>query len=247
MSGHNKWSTIKHTKAKNDAANAKVFTKIGREIIVAVKLGGGDPNSNPRLKNLIQKAKAANMPGENITRVIKKASGELGAVNYEAITYEGYGPAGSAIIVRCLTDNKNRTASDVRHYFDKFGGSLGSTGCVSYLFTKKGVIIVAKGKGITDDDMMMFALDAGADDVEIMDDCFQIYTAPESLDQVKDSLVGNGIEIEQAEVDMIPSNYVSIPEDKIGSFGKLIEALEDNDDVQEVFHNVDNYNSDEEE
>ncbi len=241
MSGHNKWSTIKHTKEKNDAANAKVFTKIGREIAVAVKLGGTDPNSNPRLKNLIQKAKAANMPSDNINRVIKKASGEMGSVNYESITYEGYGPAGSAVIVYCLTDNKNRTASDVRHYFDKFGGSLGSTGCVSYMFNRKGVLIVAKGTGITDDDMMMYAIEAGADDVEIDDDCFTIYTNADSLDSVKDSLEANNIQIEHFGVEMIPNNYISIPEDKLGSFGKLINALEDNDDVQEVYYNVDNY------
>ena len=246
MSGHNKWSTIKHTKAKNDAANAKVFTKIGREMAVAVKLGGGDPNNNPKLKNLIQKAKAANMPNDNIQRVIKKASGETGGVNYEAITYEGYGPAGSAVIVRCLTDNKNRTASDVRHYFDKFGGGLGSTGCVSYMFNRKGVIMVAKGTGISDDDMMMNALEAGAEDVEINDDCFTIYTEADQLDQVKEALENNGIVTESAEVTMLPTNYISIPEDKITSFGKLIDALEDNDDVQDVYHNVENYGFDEE-
>ena len=241
MSGHNKWSTIKHTKEKNDAANAKVFTKIGREIAVAVKLGGADPNSNPKLKNLIAKAKSANMPGDNITRVIKKASGELSAINYESITYEGYGPAGSALIVYALTDNKNRTASDVRHYFDKFGGSLGATGCVSYLFDKKGVIIVEKGTGISDDDMMMIALDCGAEDIEIFDEYFQIYTTPETLDSVKANLEGQDIKIAQADVDLIPQNYVSVPEDKLTSFGKLMNALNDNDDVQEVYHNVDNY------
>jgi len=241
MSGHNKWSTIKHTKEKNDAANAKVFTKIGREIAVAVKLGGADPNSNPKLKNLIAKAKSANMPGDNITRVIKKASGELSAINYESITYEGYGPAGSALIVYALTDNKNRTASDVRHYFDKFGGSLGATGCVSYLFDKKGVIIVEKGTGISDDDMMMIALDCGAEDIEIFDEYFQIYTTPETLDSVKANLESQDIKIAQADVDLIPQNYVSVPEDKLTSFGKLMNALNDNDDVQEVYHNVDNY------
>lgn len=241
MSGHNKWSTIKHTKEKNDAANAKVFTKIGREIAVAVKLGGADPSSNPKLKNLIAKAKSANMPGDNITRVIKKASGELSSINYESITYEGYGPAGSALIVYALTDNKNRTASDVRHYFDKFGGSLGATGCVSYLFDKKGVIIVEKGTGISDDDMMMIALDSGADDIEIFDEFFQIYTTPETLDSVKANLENQNIKIAQADVDLIPQNYVTVPEDKLTSFSKLMNALNDNDDVQEVYHNVDNY------
>ncbi len=241
MSGHNKWSTIKHTKAKNDAANAKVFTKIGREIMVAVKLGGPDPNSNPKLKNLIQKAKSANMPNDNIQRVIKKASGELNSVNYESITYEGYGPSGSAVIVYCLTDNKNRTASDVRHYFDKFGGSLGSTGCVSYMFNRKGVIIITKGNGISDDDIMMYALEAGAEDVEVCDDYFMIYTEPDSLEQVKACFDDNNIVVEESSVQMIPNNYISIPEDKLASFGKLISALEDNDDVQDIYHNVDNY------
>ena len=241
MSGHNKWSSIKHTKAKNDAANSKIFTKIGREITVAVKLGGGDPNNNPKLKNLISKARSANMPNDNIQRLIKKATGEMGSVNYEAITYEGYGPAGSAVMVYCLTDNKNRTASDVRHYFDKFGGSLGSNGCVSYLFNRKGVIIISKGRGISDDDMMMYALEAGAEDVEINDECFTIYTEADCLDSVKSYFDENNIEVDDAVVDMIPNNYVSSPEDKMTSFDKLINALEDNDDVQEVYHNVDNY------
>ncbi len=241
MSGHNKWSTIKHTKAKNDAANAKVFTKIGRELMVAVKAGGADPSTNPKLKMLMQKAKSANMPNDNVQRVIKKASGEAGGVNYEAITYEGYGPAGSAVIVYCLTDNKNRTASDVRHYFDKFGGSLGSTGCVSYMFTSKGLLIVAKGTGISDDDMMMHALEAGAEDVEIEDECFTIYTEPSNLDTVKEYFDNNGIVVEHSAVEMIPSSYVSVPEDKMASFGKLMDALNDCDDVQEVYHNVDNY------
>ncbi len=241
MSGHNKWSTIKHTKAKNDAANAKVFTKIGRELAVAVKTGGADPSSNPKLKNLIQKAKSVNMPNDNIQRVIKKASGETGGVNYESITYEGYGPAGSAVIVYCLTDNKNRTASDVRHYFDKFGGSLGSTGCVSYMFNSKGILIVAKGTGISDDDMMMHALEAGAEDVEIDDECFTIYTEPNNLDSVKEYFDNNSIMVEHFAVEMIPSSYVSIPEDKMASFVKLMDALNESDDVQEVYHNVDNY------
>ncbi|MBE5735065.1 MAG: YebC/PmpR family DNA-binding transcriptional regulator [Clostridiales bacterium] len=241
MSGHNKWSTIKHTKAKNDAANAKVFTKIGRELMVAVKAGGADPSTNPKLKMLMQKAKSANMPNDNVQRVIKKASGEAGGVNYEAITYEGYGPAGSAVIVYCLTDNKNRTASDVRHYFDKFGGSLGSTGCVSYMFNSKGLLIIAKGTGISDDDMMMHALEAGAEDVEIDDECFTVYTEPNNLDSVKEYFDNNGIVVEHSAVEMIPTSYVSVPEDKMASFGKLMDALNDCDDVQEVYHNVDNY------
>ena len=186
MSGHNKWSSIKHTKGKNDAAMSKIFSKIGKEIAVAVKLGGPDPNSNPKLRNIIQKAKQNNMPNDNITRSIKKASGETNAINYESITYEGYGPAGSAIIVETLTDNKNRTASDVRHLFDRFGGSLGSTNCVSYLFKRKGLIIVEKGVGVSEDDLMMSALESGADDVANFDLYYEIYTTPEAFDGVKD-------------------------------------------------------------
>ncbi len=239
MSGHNKWSKIKNAKEKNDQQNAKIFTKIGREIAVAVKLGGSDPNSNTQLKNIIAKARAINMPNDNINRSIKRASGELSTVNYESISYEGYGVGGSAVIVYALTDNKNRTASDVRHLFDKFGGSLGSTGCVSYLFTKKGVIYIQKGTGISDDDMMMMALDAGAEDITIEDEIFEIYTTPEDFDTVKANLEKSGVTIADSALDMIPSNYVTLPEDKVVTFQKMIDLLEDNDDVQEVYHNVD--------
>ena len=238
MSGHNKWSKIKNAKEKNDQQNAKMFTKIGREIAVAVKAGGSDPNSNSQLKNIIAKAKAINMPNDNINRSIKKASGELNSVNYESMTYEGYGVCGSAVIVYALTDNKNRTASDVRHVFDKFGGSLGSNGCVSYLFTRKGVIYVQRGTGVSDDDMMMIALDCGAEDISIEDEVFEIYTTPETFDEVKENLEKNSIVIADSQIDMIPSNYVTLPEDKEATFNKMIDALEDNDDVQEVFHNV---------
>lgn len=240
MSGHNKWSKIKNVKAANDAANSKVYSKLGREITVAVKLGGPDPNSNPRLKTVIAKARAVNMPNDNITRNIKKASGEDANVNYDSITYEGYGVAGSAVMVYALTDNKNRTASDVRHLFDKFGGSLGATGCVNYLFDRKGVIVVEKGRGISDDDMMMYALEAGADDVEINDDCFVIYTLPETFENVKKYFDDNKIEYAEADLDMVPQNYVSLPSDKIATFQKFLNALDDNDDVQNVYHNVDN-------
>ncbi|MBE5757363.1 MAG: YebC/PmpR family DNA-binding transcriptional regulator [Clostridiales bacterium] len=238
MSGHNKWSKIKNAKEKNDQQNAKMYTKIGREIAVAVKLGGPDPNSNSQLKNIIAKAKTINMPNDNINRSIKKASGELGSVNYESMTYEGYGVGGSAVIVYALTDNKNRTASDVRHLFDKFGGSLGSNGCVSYLFTKKGVIYVQKGTGISDDDMMMIALDSGAEDIEIGDEVFEIYTTPDDFDIVKENLEKNGVTIADSSIDLIPSNYVELTEDKLVTFNKMIDLLEDNDDVQEVYHNV---------
>lgn len=238
MSGHSKWSTIKRAKAKNDAANAKVFTKILREIAVAVKEGGPDPSSNPRLKNVMLKARTNNMSNDNITRTIKKASGEAGAINYFTITYEGYGPAGSAIIVEALTDNKNRTAGDVRHLFDKHGGNLGTTGSVSYLFSRVGEVIVLKGIGISDDDMMMHALEAGAQDVEMNDTFYKIITTPENFEAVKQYLENNNIAIEDAMLELLPSNYIDLPEDKIKSFNKLIDALEDNDDVQEVYHNV---------
>lgn len=238
MSGHNKWSKIKNVKEKNDQQNAKVFTKIGREIAVAVKLGGSDPNANTQLKNIIAKAKAVNMPNDNINRSIKRASGELSNVNYESMTYEGYGVCGSAVIVYALTDNKNRTASDVRHIFDKFGGSLGSNGCVSYLFTRKGVIYVQKGIGISDDDIMMYALESGAEDVVIEDDVYEIYTTPDDFESVKESLTASGVTIADSMLDMIPSNYVTLDSEKETTFQKMIDALEDNDDVQEVYHNV---------
>lgn len=239
MSGHNKWTKIKGIKEKNDQQNAKMYTKIGREIAVAVKLGGTDPNSNSQLKNIIAKAKAINMPNDNINRSIKKASGELNTVNYESMTYEGYGVCGSAVIVYALTDNKNRTASDVRHVFDKFGGSLGSNGCVSYLFNRKGIIYVQRGTGVSDDDMMMIALDAGAEDISNEDEVFEIYTTPDSFDSVKENLEKAGITIADSSVDMVPTNFVDMPEEKKATFEKMIDALEDNDDVQEVYHNVD--------
>jgi len=241
MSGHNKWSKIKNVKAKNEAQTSKLYTKIGREIAVAVKAGGPDPSSNAKLKNIITKARAANMPNDNITRAIKKANGELGSVNYESVTYEGYGPAGSAVMVTALTDNKNRTASDVRHAFDKFGGSLGANGCVSYLFDRKGVIIVSTESGLSEDDVTMSALEAGADDVEVNEDCFTVYTSPEAFDGVRDYFENNNIPMIQAELDLIPQNYVTLPDDKIATFGRLYDALNDNDDVQEIYHNVDNY------
>lgn len=246
MSGHNKWSKIKNVKAKNEAQTSKLYTKIGREIAVAVKAGGADPNSNAKLKNIILKARSANMPNDNITRAIKKASGELGAVNYEAVTYEGYGPAGSAVMVYVLTDNKNRTASDVRHCFDKFGGSLGANGCVSYLFDRKGLIVVEKGIGISDDDITMHVLESGADDVDITDVEYDIYTSPENFDNVRAYFENNNIPMVSAEVTMIPQNYVTLPEDKVSSFTKLYNALNDNDDVQEIYHNVENFGDDDE-
>lgn len=241
MSGHNKWSKIKNVKAKNEAQTSKMYTKIGREIAVAVKAGGSDPNSNAKLKSIITKAKSINMPNDNITRAIKKASGELGNVNYESVTYEGYGPSGSAVMVTALTDNKNRTASDVRHAFDKFGGSLGANGCVSYLFDRKGVIVISMEEGYSEDDITMYALEAGADDVETNEDCFTIYTSPEAFESVKNYFEQNNIPMVEADLDLIPQNYVTMPEDKIATFTKLYDALNDNDDIQDIYHNVENF------
>lgn len=239
MSGHNKWSTIKHTKAKNDAKNAKIFTKIQRELAVAVKDGGSDPTANVKLRNVIAKARSNNMPNDNINRTIKKASGELGSINYDEITYEGYGAGGSAVIVEALTDNKNRTASDVRHLFDKFGGSLGQSGSVSYMFNRMGEVIILKGEGISDDDMTMHAIEAGADDVQIEDTVFRVLTSIENFEAVKTYFDENNIKIEEANLVYEPSNTMELPQEKVKSFLKLIDMLEDNDDVQNIYHNVD--------
>lgn len=235
MSGHSKWANIKIKKGKTDAARGSIFTKIGREIAVAVKAGGPDPALNSKLRDVIAKAKQNNMPNDTINRSIKKASGELGAVNYEEMTYEGYGAGGVAVIVETLTDNKNRTAGDVRHLFDKYGGSLGQTGCVSFMFKKKGVIIAEKN--MDEDELMMIALDAGAEDIESSDDVFEIYTTPSDLYTVSDALKANGISVLSAAVDMIPDNEVD-PEGHLSSVEKMIGLLEELDDVQNVYHNA---------
>ena len=238
MSGHSKWHNIQQKKGKSDAARANVFTKIGREIAVAVKQGGADPAANSKLRDAIAKAKANNMPNDNITRSIKKASGELGSINYEEMTYEGYGVGGTAFIVEALTDNKNRTAGDVRHLFDKFGGSMGTTGCVSFMFNKKGVITVSKSD-IEEDDLMMFALEAGAEDILTEDDeVFEVLTAPGDLSAVRDELDKNGVKILSAEVDMIPENEVTPDESQQETLLKMIDKLEELDDVQNVYHNA---------
>ncbi len=238
MSGHSKWHNIQQKKGKSDAARANVFTKIGREIAVAVKQGGADPAANSKLRDAIAKAKANNMPNDNITRSIKKASGELGSINYEEMTYEGYGVGGTAFIVEALTDNKNRTAGDVRHLFDKFGGSMGTTGCVSFMFNKKGVITVSKAD-IEEDDLMMFALEAGAEDIVTEDDeVFEVLTAPGDLSAVRDELDKNGVKILSAEVDMIPENEVTPDESQQETLLKMIDKLEELDDVQNVYHNA---------
>ena len=238
MSGHSKWHNIQARKSKSDAQRGKIFTKIGREIAVVVKTGGADPVSNSKLRDVIAKAKQNNMPNDSIQRAIKKATGELSNVNYEETTYEGYGVGGSAVIVECLTDNKNRTAGDVRHTFDKHGGSLGATGCVSYLFKRKGVIILEKKEGLDSDEILMQALEAGAKDVLEDEDSFTIETAPDELNSVVESLNKNGIEVLEYSVEQVPDMYVELDEAKQTQFEKMIDALEDLDDVQNVYHNV---------
>ena len=238
MSGHSKWHNIQAKKGKTDAARANVFTKIGREIAIAVKEGGADPDSNSHLRDIIAKAKAANMPNDNINRSIKKASGDLNSVNYESMTYEGYGPGGSAIIVEALTDNKNRTAGDVRCAFDKFGGSLGQTGCVSYMFNRKGVIVV-DATSTTEDEIMELAIEAGADDVVEEDEAFMVYTDPADYTTVRETLEANEkLVILSSSIDMIPDNYIELEDNKVHTFNKLLDRLEESDDVQEVYHNV---------
>ena len=237
MSGHSKWNNIKRKKEAADGAKAKIFTKIGREITVCVKEGGADPNNNAKLRDLIAKAKANNVPNDNIDRVIKKAAGGGDKTNYEANVYEGYGPSGVAVIVETLTDNKNRTAGDIRHYFDKFGGNLGTTGCVSFMFSSKGIII-ADGEGLDEDKVMEDVFDLGASDFSMEDDTIEIETDPADLSAVRDGLVEKGYKLISADVEMIPATYTSLTdEDAIKKMNLLLEHLEDNDDVQNVYHN----------
>ena len=242
MSGHNKWSTIKQKKGKNDAARAKIFTKIGRELIVAVRDGGSaDPAANSKLRDCIAKAKANNVPNENIERIIKKAAGESGGANYEAVTYEGYGPSGIAVIVEALTDNRNRTAGDVRHYFDKFGGNMGTPGCVSFMFEQKGVLVLDKEDNeVEEDKLMEDALEAGAADFEADEDIYTVYTEPSDMGAVRDDLTAKGYSFASAEVEMVPSTYTKIDDHDVQvKMQKLLDMLEDNDDVQNVWHNWD--------
>ena len=241
MSGHSKFANIKHKKEKNDAAKGKIFTIIGREIAVAVKEGGPDPANNFKLAQVIAKAKSNNMPNDTIERGIKKASGEDGGVNYEQITYEGYGPNGIAIIVETLTDNKNRTAADVRSAFTKGNGSIGTPGCVSFMFDKKGQIIIAKEDCDMDaDDLMMMALDAGAEDFAEEDDSFEIITDPDDFQAVYDALSAEKLEFASAEVTMIPQNYVELTDETaIKNLNRTLDLLDESDDVQNVYHNWD--------
>ena len=248
MSGHSKWHNIQAKKGKADAQRGAVFTKIGREIAIAVREGGANPESNGKLRDIIAKAKANNMPNDNIQRSIKKASGELSNVVYEEITYEGYAPGGVAVIVDCISDNRNRTASDVRHCFAKYGGNLGTTGSVGFMFDERGVLVVERTPGSDEDEMMMTALDAGAEDVNVEEDVNEILTAPNEFSAVREKLEQQGITFLSAEVQKIPQNTVAVTDpDTIVKIQKMLDLLEENDDVQNVFHNADLPEEEEEE
>ena len=248
MSGHNKWSTIKHKKEKTDAARGKIFTKIGREIAIAVREGGPDPNNNNKLKDVIAKAKANNMPNDNFQRSIKKAAGEGEGNNYKEVTYEGYAPGGIAVIVEVVTDNLNRTASEIRHIFDKCGGSLGNSGCVSYKFERKGVIEIDNEKGLDEDEVMMLALDAGAEDIEMGEDSAIIYTNPNELSQVRDSLEQAGCNFLSVERAMVPTMTTAVTEpEMVEKVQRLLDWLDDYDDTQNVFHDAELPEEEEEE
>jgi YebC/PmpR family DNA-binding regulatory protein len=240
MSGHSKFANIKHRKEKNDAQKGKIFTKLGREIMVAVKHGGADPENNTRLKEIINKAKANNMPNDTISRSVKKASGEAGDVNYENITYEGYGPGGVAVMVVCLTDNKNRTAANVRHALSKYGGNLGTSGCVSFMFEKKGQIIIEKSDDIDEDELMMAAIEAGAEDMNTEEEGYEILIEPEVFNQVHDTLSELGYKFISAEVTMMPSTMTELSgDDELKGIEKMLDQLEEDDDVQDVYTNWD--------
>ena len=240
MSGHSKFANIKHKKEKNDAKKGKIFTIIGREIVIAVKEGGPDPANNSKLRDVIAKAKANNMPNDTIERGIKKAAGDSNADNYERITYEGYGPSGIAIIVETLTDNKNRTAADVRSAFTKGQGSIGTPGCVSFMFDKKGQIIISKEEcSMEADDLMMMALDAGAEDFSEEEDCYEVITDPDEFSAVREALEKEGIPMAEADVTMIPQNYVAVTDETaLKNLQRTLDLLEDNDDVQYVYTNL---------
>ena len=248
MSGHSKWHNIQAKKGKADAARGKIFTKIGREIAIAVREGGANPDTNNKLRDIIAKAKANNMPNDNIQRSIKKAAGEGTGATYEEIVYEGYAPGGVAIICNIVTDNRNRTSSDVRHIFDKNGGSLGTPGSVSYMFDNKGQIVVEREPGMDEDEMMMMALEAGAEDVNALDDVFEIYTAPNDFSAVREALEAQGLSFLSADKKMIPQNTVEVTdEETLAKIIKLLDMLEDNDDVADVYHNAELPEDDEEE
>ncbi len=237
MSGHSKWANIKNKKAKTDAAKGKIFTKIGRELAVAAK-NGADPSTNSKLADIIAKAKAANMPNDNIMRSIKKAAGELGNVNYEVKTYEGYGIGGSAVIVKTLTDNVNRTVGEVRHIFDKYAGNMGTSGSVSYMFENKGVLIVERTVDLSEDAIMEMTLDSGAEDVIVEEDVYEIRTAPSDFSSVRKYFEEKGITFDEADILMIPNDKIELNSDQLVTFEKMLDAFDDNDDVQAVYHNV---------
>ena len=238
MSGHSKWKNIQNKKGKADAKRGKVFTKIGREIAVSCKEGGANPDTNSKLRDAIIKAKANNMPLDTITKAVKKGAGELGDSVFEEIVYEGYGPSGTAIIVESLTDNKNRTAGNVRHTFDKYGGNMGTAGCVSFMFDRKGVIIIEREGAKDEDELMMIALDLGADDFSSDEEVYEILTAPDNFSAVRDELVKLGIVLASAEISMVPQTVVELDLNRTATFTKLIDMLEDDDDVQNVWHNA---------
>lgn len=238
MSGHSKWHNIQAKKSKTDAQRGKIFTKVGKEIAMAAKMGGSNLDTNAKLRDVVAKAKSNNMPMDTITRAIKKGAGEMDGVSYEEIVYEGYGPAGTAVIVNVLTDNKNRSAGNVRHAFTKHGGNMGNSGCVAFMFQKKGQIIIEKTDDIDEDELMMMALDAGAEDFSVEDEVFEITTTPEDFGTVREALSGNGLEFLEADVKMIPDNYTSIDLETAGKMQRLLDALEDDDDVQDVYHNA---------
>jgi len=238
MSGHSKWHNIQGKKGKTDAKRGKIFTKIGKEIAVAAKMGGANPDINGKLRDVIAKAKANNMPLDTVTRAIKKGAGEMEGVNYEEIVYEGYGPHGVAVVVNTLTDNKNRTAANVRYAFDRMGGNLGSLGCVSFMFQKKGQIIIERKDGIDEDELMMAALDAGAEDFNAEEEVFEVVTAYEDFSAVRETLEKAGYEFVTAEITMIPDTYTALDMTQSEQVQKLIDKLEDDDDVQDVYHNA---------
>ena len=246
MSGHSKWANNKHKKGKADALRGKITTKISREITIAVRMGGSDPTGNMKLKLALSKAKANNIPKDNIQRAIQKGAGALEGQSFEEITYEGYGPAGVAMMVSCLTDNRNRTAADVRHVFSKYGGNLGATGCVGYMFQQKGVFAVSKETGVEEDDLMMIALEAGAEDIKNEEEGFEIVTTPDAFDDVEKALADAGIEVEMAEITMIPDTMAELSAEDAERVQKMLDVLEDLDDVQDVYHNADLPEDDEE-
>lgn len=238
MSGHSKWHNIQAKKGKADAKRGKIFTKIGKELIMAAKNGGSNPDVNTKLRDVIAKAKSSNMPQDTITRAIKKGAGELGGVDYEEIVYEGYAPGGVAVIVNVLTDNKNRSAGNVRHAYTKYGGNMGSTGCVSFMFQQKGEMVIEKTDETDEDELMMLALDAGAEDFASEEEVFIVTTAPEDFGTVREALASNGVEFLEADIKMIPNMYTAVDMDTAVKIQKMLDALEEDDDVQDVYHNT---------